>query len=198
MFKDLYKMMTDMKTTSQPRSTRSTQQTTGLMGRINASSMISERRPGQEYTRGPAVETPHHLHVYAHKHNTHMVLTRPNREPILSYSAGNIGFRKAQRSTFDAAFQLAAYVMRTIADKGLLRSTAFSETLGAGVGGRKLEAPIRNLEVVFRGFGKGREGFTKALLGNEGRMLRAKIMKISDDTKLKFGGTRSPNPRRLG
>jgi len=79
---------------------------------------------------------------------------------------------------------------------------AFSESGVGGVEGaaaaRKLEAPIRDLEVVLRGFGKGREAVTKALLGAEGRFLREKIKMVSDDTKLKFGGTRSPNPRRLG
>jgi small subunit ribosomal protein S11 len=144
---------------------------------------------------------PHHLHVYAHKHNTHIVLTRPNREPILSYSTGNIGFRKAQRGSFDAAFQLAAYVMRTITDKGLLRSERlqWGEGDAAGLGKmRRIEAPIQNLEIVLRGFGKGRDAVVKALLGTEGRYLRERVTVVSDDTKLKFGGTRSPNPRRLG
>jgi small subunit ribosomal protein S11 len=144
---------------------------------------------------------PHHLHIYAHKHNTHIVLTRPNREPILAYSAGNIGFRKAQRGSFDAAFQLAAYVMRTITDKGLLRRAQmqWSEGDGAGLGKRRrIEAPIQHLELVLRGFGKGRDAVVKALLGTEGRALRDTITVVSDDTKLKFGGTRSPKPRRLG
>lgn len=180
----------------QPRPSRPARSTSGLMNNIrSAQSLVAPQRPGQEMR--PLLKTPqasHHLHIYAHKHNTHIVLTRPNREPILSYSAGNIGFRKAQRGSFDAAFQLAAYVMRTISDKGLLRSTQFSE----GSGARSLEAPIRDLEVVLRGFGKGREAVVKALLGTEGRYLREKITLVSDDTKLKFGGTRSQNPRRLG
>ncbi|KAF2422361.1 translational machinery component, partial [Tothia fuscella] len=122
---------------------------------------------------------PHHFHIYTTKHNTHICLTRPNREPILSFSSGNIGFRKAQRGSYDAGFQLTAYVMKMIQDRGLL-------------------SPIGTLEVVIRGFGKGREAVVKALLGNEGRLLRGKVVKISDATRLKFGGTRSPNPRRLG
>jgi small subunit ribosomal protein S11 len=81
----------------------------------------------------------------------------------------------------------------------LLRSAGFAEqAAGAGMGARKLEAPIREVELVLRGFGKGREAVTKALLGSEGRFLREKITSVSDDTKLKFGGTRSQNPRRLG
>ncbi len=131
----------------------------------------------------------HHFHIYATKHNTHIALTRPNKGAIISLSTGNIGFRKAQRGTYDAAFQLAAYVMKSIQERGLLRAGPDD-----GVGENK----IRQLEVVLRGFGPGRDAVTKALLGTEGRALRSRVVKISDGTRLKFGGTRSPNPRRLG
>jgi small subunit ribosomal protein S11 len=148
---------------------------------------------------GPKPE-PHHFHIYSTKHNTHITLTRPNREPVLSFSSGNIGFRKGQRGSYDAGFQLAAYVMKTIQDRGLLRSeNAFSIENAEGVSkGKGAETPIKSLEVVIRGFGKGRDAVLKALLGNEGRLLRGKVMRISDTSRLKFGGTRSPNPRRLG
>ena len=138
---------------------------------------------------------PHHLHVYSTKHNCHITLTRPSKDAILSLSTGNIGFRKGQRGSFDAAFQLAAYVMRSIQERGLLRAPSAP---GAAAASDSVEEPIARLEVVFRGFGDGREAVTKALLGNEGRLLRGRVVKVADATRLKFGGTRSPNPRRLG
>ncbi|KAH0563357.1 hypothetical protein GP486_002076 [Trichoglossum hirsutum] len=124
-------------------------------------------------------EPPHHLHIYSHKHNTHITLTRPNRDPIISVSTGNIGFRKAARSTYDAAYQLAAYVLGRIQEQGLI-------------------SQIKELEVVLRGFGVGREACTKVLLGSEGRVLRSRVVRVTDATRLKFGGTRSKRPRRLG
>ncbi|KAF2791781.1 mitochondrial ribosomal protein-like protein subunit S18 [Melanomma pulvis-pyrius CBS 109.77] len=124
-------------------------------------------------------EERHHLHVYAHKHNTHITLTKPNRDSLISVSCGNIGFKKAGRGTYDAAYQLAAFVMSRIQDKGLLPQ-------------------IQKLEVVYRGFGPGREAVTKAILGSEGKKIRPLIVKLSDSTRLKFGGTRSKKPRRLG
>lgn len=63
---------------------------------------------------------------------------------------------------------------------------------------RGINAQIKQLEVVLRGFGAGREAVTKALLGLEGKHLRHKIVKVADATRLKFGGTRSKKPRRLG
>ena len=131
------------------------------------------------YTRSQEPDPPHHLHVYATKHNTHLTLTRPDRNPIISVSTGNIGFRKAGRGTYDAAYQLGAYVMGRIQEQGLLTK-------------------IERLELVLRGFGPGREAVTKVLLGSEGMGLRHSIVKVTDSTRLKFGGTRSPKPRRLG
>ncbi|KAJ5489361.1 hypothetical protein N7539_004251 [Penicillium diatomitis] len=122
---------------------------------------------------------PHHLHVFAHKHNTILTLTRPNGNPILSMGTGQIGFRKGGRAGFDPAYQLSSHVLSQIQERGLLME-------------------IKRLEIVFRGFGKGREGFTKVLLGNEGRKIRGLVSRVTDSTRIKFGGTRSRKVRRLG
>lgn len=132
---------------------------------------------------------PHRIHIYSHRHNTHVTLTQPPRKSpsdpsktvdvLLSLSAGNIGFRKAARGSYDAAFQLGGFLMKQIQERGLLRD-------------------IDSLEVVLRGFGPGREAVSKALLGQEGKLIRGKITSVKDATRLKFGGTRSPKPRRLG
>lgn len=124
-------------------------------------------------------EEPHHFHIYATRHNTHITLTKPNREPIISVSCGNIGFRKSGRKHYDSAYQLASYVMGRMQEQGI-------------------NAQIRRLEVCLRGFGAGREAVTKALLGTEGRLIRGKVIRVTDATRLKFGGTRSKKPRRLG
>ena len=121
----------------------------------------------------------HHFHVYTTKHNTHITLTKPNRDPLISLSAGNLGFRKASRGTYDAAHQLGSYVMGRIREQGL-------------------EPEIKSVEVILRGFGIGREAVSKILTGIEGTAIRQKICRVSDATRLKFGGTRSRKPRRLG
>ncbi|KAK6855163.1 hypothetical protein PG995_008695 [Apiospora arundinis] len=124
-------------------------------------------------------DEPFHFHIYGHKHNTHITVTKPDRNAIISISAGQIGFRKSKRGTYDAAYQLAAYVI---------------DKLHQG----NWHHEIKKMEVVLRGFGHAREAATKVLLGSEGRLLRGSITKVSDATRLKFGGTRSPKPRRLG
>ncbi|KAK0252402.1 hypothetical protein LTR91_007871 [Friedmanniomyces endolithicus] len=149
-------------------------------------------------------DKPHRLHVYATKHNTHLTLVQPSRpasqtpssmgitgttasasdqkkivDVLLSLSTGHVGFRKAGRGSYDAAYQLAAFTFKQIVEKGILNE-------------------IKYMEVVFRGFGAGREAVTKVLLGTEGRRLRGKITKVGDATRLKLGGSRSKKPRRLG
>ena len=144
------------------------------------------RRHSPSLTRTPIIR-PHHLHIYATRHNCHITLTAGNRDPMISVSAGNIGFRKAQRGSYDAAYQLGVYVM------GLIKNQAMLDENYQGKGGY-----IRHLEVVLRSFGPGREAVTKILLGSEGRALRGRIVRVMDGTRLKFGGTRSKKPRRLG
>ena len=121
---------------------------------------------------------PWHLHVFAHKHNTHVTFTRPSREPVISLSCGNIGYRKARRGTFDSGYSLVKYVIERLIHNGV-------------------PPKVRRLEVTLRGFGQGREAALKVLMSPEGRVLREKIVRVSDSTRIKFGGTRSRAKRRL-
>lgn len=104
---------------------------------------------------------------------------KKNVDTLMSLSTGNIGFRKAGRGTYDAAYQLAAFAMKQMQEKGMTRD-------------------IRQLQVILRGFGAGREAVTKALLGTEGRSIRGRISSVVDATRLKQGGPRAKKPRRLG
>lgn len=119
------------------------------------------------------------LSVYSTRHNTHITLSRPNHDVIFALTAGNLGFRKAARGTYDAAYQLATYALRRIHDKALLDETA-------------------RVALVFRGFGTGKTAVVKALMGTEGKEVRERVVRVAEKTRLKFGGARSPAPRRLG
>ena len=170
--------------------------TNALQSLLDSANAEAATRPGA----GTSVNEPYHLHVYAHKHNTHVTFTDPSRSSILSTSCGNIGLRKAQRGSFEAAYNLATYTMRKMAQ------------IQWRLGGKKMTMnPLRTLkdvgnrdsggvgiEVVMRGYGPGREAFQKALLGQEGQMVKPFVVRVTDGTRLKFGGARSPAVRRLG
>ena len=170
---------------------------------INRSPNESWERQASENLNHQEEDPPHRLHVFATKHNTHLTLVQPAKsaaqtassrvsststrtadqkkqiDTLLSISAGNIGFRKAGRGSYDAAFQLAAFALRQMQERGMIRD-------------------LKKLEVVLRGFGAGREAVTKALLGVEGKSIRRAIVGVKDATRLKQGGPRSKKPRRLG
>lgn len=199
MVNDLFKNAHSVQKPAPPTSTRSEildqdpQQYPEFQSMLDTESFDSFNQP-----RGP-----HRMHVFATKHNTHITLVQPARpasetaslriagaktsateqkktiDTMLSLSAGNIGFKKAGRGSYDAGFQLAAFVLRQMGEKGMTNE-------------------ISKLEVVLRGFGAGREAVTKALLGTEGRFVRNKISAVVDATRLKQGGPRSKKPRRLG
>jgi small subunit ribosomal protein S11 len=121
---------------------------------------------------------PYHFHIYSHRHNTHITFSKPNRDTIISLSCGNIGFRKSKRKHYDSAYQLAAYVLQRIYHDGWHKK-------------------VRRLQVVLRDFGPGREAATKVLMSPEGKLIRDKIVSVTDATRIKFGGTKSKNPRRI-
>ena len=168
---------------SGPAASRST--LSGIGSSIEASNNHTEPTAPTNY-----ISNEHHLYVYAHKHNTHITLTEPQHEDpnkpgrrrqkvLLTLSTGNLGFRKSARGSYDAAYQLGAYVMSRIQTDGLL-------------------ARIHRLELVLRGFGQGREALTKILLGMEGANLRERVIRVVDASRVKMGGQRAPKPRRLG
>jgi small subunit ribosomal protein S11 len=125
-----------------------------------------------------AKSEPFHLHIYSHKKNTHITLTRPNNDVVISVSNGNLGFKHSKRKHYDAAYQLMQHMVSLIEKKGLLPH-------------------IPNIEVILKGFGQGREAAAKVLLSPEGVEIKKKIVRVADATTLKFGGTRSRNPRRI-
>ena len=54
-----------------------------------------------------------------------------------------------------------------------------------------------NLELLFKGFGQGRDALQKALLTVEGENIRNLIIRLTDRTPIKIGGTRAKKARRL-
>lgn len=93
-------------------------------------------------------------------------------------SAGMLGFRKGQRAEYEAAYQVTTGLFKMIEE-------------------RKLLGPNDKVELLLRDFGKGRDAFTAALQGKEGQNIRPNIVRLTETTKLKFGGTRSKKLRRL-
>lgn len=52
------------------------------------------------------------------------------------------------------------------------------------------------LEVLFKGYGEGREAMKTALLATEGAYIRELVCRVTDRTPIKIGGTRAKKMRR--
>ncbi|KAE9376686.1 translational machinery component [Stipitochalara longipes BDJ] len=174
---DLGKLFADMtRTNQQGRSAQDSRRRGTLLDNLGSLSSDGNFEGNLLPGEGEFVERAHQLHIYATRHNCHITV---NRTVLMSVACGNLAFRHSARKHYDSAFQLASYVMGILKTRGHIKD-------------------IEQLEVFLRGFGAGREAVTRALLGLEGAALRGKIVKVSDATRLKFGGTRSKKPRRLG
>lgn len=96
----------------------------------------------------------------------------------LMVSAGMLGFRNSQKQEYEAGYQVTCRALKLIEEK-------------------KLIGPNDKIEVIITNYGKGRQAFESCLVGKEGAGIRSNIVRISDNTKLKFGGNRAKFQRRL-
>lgn len=139
-----------------------------------------------------------------------------------SISAGMLKYKHKARSTFDAGFQVSLKMIQRLDE--LVRKEACAPPLNREPKvakkeekkenaddqqeGSENEADTRDearwdfkpdveFEIVFKGFGHGKQAFFAAMMSSEGRQVRSLVWKFQDRTPLKMGGTRSKKARRL-
>ncbi|PWN47368.1 translational machinery component [Violaceomyces palustris] len=143
---------------------------------IDRSDPVNSFRPNPTI-RGSLASNTHRLHVQTSRNNTILTLTNPEGEPLASASGGSAGFKKAARSGYEAGYRAAFNMFQKI-------------------GENRVKWGIGNLEMLWNGFGQGREAVYRALLANEGEETRSMIRRMTDKTPIKVGGVR-PKKRRM-
>ncbi|ANB15465.1 mitochondrial 37S ribosomal protein YmS18 [Sugiyamaella lignohabitans] len=101
---------------------------------------------------------------------------RPMQEVLGTISSGQLGFRGSKKNSYEASFQTTSRMFKLMEEKGYLNE---------------------RLEIVFRQFGEGREAFLNVLNGKEGTKIRPIIYRVTDASKIRFGGDRPPGRRRV-
>ncbi|KAF8486678.1 hypothetical protein JB92DRAFT_2759526, partial [Gautieria morchelliformis] len=119
------------------------------------------------------------LHVHASRNNTILTLTNSEHKTQGWVSAGLCGFKNVQRSGYEAAYQCAVRIFARIAELRSMSSNPFK------------------LELVFNGYGAGREAVFRALMATEGDQVRETVYQVRDSTPIKIGGTKAKKARRL-
>lgn len=128
--------------------------------------------------KGSADTSVYHLHVHSTRNNTITTFTNHEGNPIAWWSGGSCGFKKGNRSSYEAGYQCTVRAFEKILDH------------------RNEMGPF-SLEIIFKGFGQGREATQKALLASEGEQVRPFVVRLTDHTPVKIGGTRGKKARRL-
>jgi len=108
-------------------------------------------------------------HVHASFNNTILTITDREGNVIAWASAGNAGFKGPKKATPYAASIVAKNVFDRVKDTGL-----------------------KEIDIVIRGVGQGRESAIRALHANG-----FKILSIKDITPLPHNGCRPKRPRRV-
>lgn len=101
---------------------------------------------------------------------------RPRQEILYQTTAGQAGFKGKLKRSPEAAFAATTTLLKRMSEPGFI------------------DAPI---EIVMHDFGPTRQVFQTVLFGKDGTAVRPFIKRITDLTKLKFGGDRSrKRPRK--
>lgn len=128
--------------------------------------------------RGPPETNQYHLNVHSTRNNTIVTFTNQEGNSIAWWSGGSCGFKKVNRASYEAGYQCTVRAFEKIFDY------------------RKEVGPF-SLEIIFKGFGQGRDAMQKALLASEGENIRPFVSRLTDKTPVKIGGTRAKKTRRL-
>lgn len=128
--------------------------------------------------KGSTETSIHYLHVHASRNNTIATFTTQEGNPVAWWSGGSCGFKKSNRSSYEAGYQCTVRAFEKILD--------YRNDVG-----------VFSLEIIFKGFGQGREAMQKALLASEGEKIRPFVVRLTDHTPVKIGGTRAKKARRL-
>lgn len=141
-------------------------------------SPFSQPQPTNPSSKGPPEINQFNLHVHSTRNNTIVTFTNQDKNPIACWSGGTCGFKKVNRASYEAGYQCTVRAFEKI--------LSYREEVG----------PF-SLEIVFKGFGQGRDAMQKALLASEGEKIRPFVSRLTDKTPVKIGGTRAKKARRL-
>lgn len=117
---------------------------------------------------------------------------RPQEDVKISLSAGILGFRHTKQGEYEAGFQTTARMFALINERGYFKNAQKSYNRSRSFGQQGV-----GLEIMLCEFGKGRDAFINVLNGSEGNNIRRHVTRVTDNTRIKIGGSRPPRARRV-
>ncbi|KAG6911628.1 hypothetical protein DXG01_007878 [Tephrocybe rancida] len=117
------------------------------------------------------------LYCQSTRNNTITTLMDEHFKPVAAFSGGSVGFKKVNRSGYEAGYQCAVHMFKAIEASAQKKDFV--------------------IDLYFKGFGQGRDAMHRALLTSEGESVRPLVGTITDRTPIKIGGTRAKKARRF-
>ncbi|CAD6890360.1 unnamed protein product [Tilletia controversa] len=170
-----------------------------------APAQARNKQPASRYVLASGMQPPpYRLHIMTSRNNTILTFTTPEGNPLASASGGTAGFKKSQRSGYEAGYRAAFQMFGHIAEYrrargfgvGPAQNSAAARTFGGLVTAPTHGEEDLRIETIWNGFGQGREAVFRALMTNEGTDVRNLVKRVTDGTPLKIGGVR-PKKRRM-
>ncbi|KAK4053073.1 hypothetical protein OIV83_001808 [Microbotryomycetes sp. JL201] len=166
----------------------------------------SSSRPGSGLGRshriGGRVHSYFKLHVSSTRNNTILTLTHTpgaqsfDQDPdqphhvVAWVSGGSAGFKGASRATYDAAVEASIRMFKKI-------DNLISPPVVQGNKTKVIWSPPTDLEIIWKGFGQGRDAVYRTLMGGQGESIQRIVKRVTDATPLKIGGTRPKKKRTI-
>lgn len=148
--------------------------------RLQQTSFRDQSRPSSRFHQ------LYKLHVFSTRNNTILTLsttpTSVSVEPspqdphhaVAWVSAGSAGYKGASRGTYDAAVEVSLRMFKKILE-------LITPPVGSGGQIKKVVWPApTELEIVWKGFGQGRDAVYRTLMGGEGDGVRELVRRVTD------------------
>lgn len=116
------------------------------------------------------------VYVKSSRSNTITTLTRPDGNPLKTLTGGKVGFKGGNRSSYEAGYKCAVEIFKRLEEE--------------------MEKDDVRWQLYLNGFGYGREAVQRALMAEEGSKVKAALVRITDKTPIKVGGTRAQKQKR--
>jgi len=128
-------------------------------------------------SRNPSSQPEGYFYIHVHSMTRNCIITICDHKhnPLLVSSGGRLGIKHSRRGTPEAAFSVAVAAFEKFASKGYR---------------------AEQIEIVFKGIGKPRQGFLNAISSQQGEAIKQKVVRVTDATPVWKGGPTLPNPKR--
>ncbi|KAJ7086651.1 hypothetical protein C8R44DRAFT_33668 [Mycena epipterygia] len=121
---------------------------------------------------------PFRFHCHSTRNNTINTFADPDGNVLAWFSGGSCGFKKRNRSTYEAGYQCAVRMFAAIEERAKSQESSLT------------------IDLFCKGYGQGREALFKALATAQGEDVRKRVVSLTDRTPLKIGGTRARKMKR--